>query len=253
MSWLRYSDDFTTDRAWDGVSYEARWHYKALVEECSQSRRWDGKVPMTRALRVSDVPDPARCIEELAEAGWLRVTGNEDGNADGYAVGNAAGIAIPSISYHVPPEGMRDDHLLPRKRHNVAAFRARKCSGGEHSKDCPAKTCPVKLAKKETALAEPDGAVVTGRVTGNAGTGLDGTGRTTSTSSKSNSRSKLSTDVGKKDSQHKDVEDWPATAVPGEGSSSSSTEAKPPEFAIFNRMGAGNPAAQNDQATLERV
>jgi hypothetical protein len=71
---------------------------------------------------------------------------------------------------------------------------------------------------------------------------------------KSNSRSNLSTDVGERDSQHKDVEEaWPTTAVPGEGFSSSQTEAKPPEFAIFNRGNAGNLAAQTDQAALERV
>ena len=225
MSWLRYSDDWTQDRAWDGVSYEARWHLKALIEACSQSRRWDGVVPITRALRVSDVPDPEACLKELNAAGFICVTGNEVGNETGHApdcvTDHTSGVAIPNIEDHVPTEANRDENLLPRKRANQAAWRARKCAAGDHSRDCPADTCELKLAKKAARAAKAESERVAERVTGNAGTGRDGTGPTTLTPSKSESRSNLSTDVGKGtthlDEKEAGTEDWPVTRQPGSG------------------------------------
>lgn len=150
MSWLRYSDDWTTDRAWDGISYEARWHYMTMVEECSQARRWDGRLPVTRALRTSDVADPDKCIHELAANGWVDLAADT--------------VTIVLIDDHVPPEGQRDENLLPRKARNQAAYRLRRCERGEHSRYCP-RSCPAKR--------------VTARVTGNTGTGRDGTVRET--------------------------------------------------------------------------
>lgn len=148
MAWLRYSDDFTKDRSWDGVSFEARWHYLALLEECSQGRYWNGALPVTRAVRCSDTSDPEKCIDELVRAGRLRR--------------EAETIHVLDAEDHVPPEGQRDENLLPRKRSNVKAYRFRQCQQGNHSKDCPRATCPEKKP-------------VTERVTGNAGTGRDGT------------------------------------------------------------------------------
>lgn len=222
MSWLRYSDDWTQDRAWDGVTYESRWHLKALIEACSQARRWDGVIPITRALRVSDVPDPEACLKELNAAGFICVTGNESGDETGHApecvTDHAPGVVIPTIDDHVPSEANRDENLLPRKRANQAAWRARKCAAGNHSRDCPADTCELKLAKKAARAAKAESERVTERVTGNAGTGRDGTGPTTLTHSKSGSRSNLSTDVeGKLLLDEKFKPDWPEPNPAGGG------------------------------------
>lgn len=230
MSWLRYSDDYTRDRIWDGMSYEARWHFKALVEECSQSRRWDGWMPLGRALRASDVPDPSGCLIELRQAGIVCVTGDVTGNTVGNTIDyathiddcvtdHALGIALPTIEDHIPTEGNRDENLLPRKRANQAAWRARKCAGGNHSKECPAATCPVKLAKKAAHDQQAQTDSVTERVTDLAGTGRYGTARETLTSSKSNSRSKTSNDVAREGSGSVD-DAWSDSdvkvAVPGQ-------------------------------------
>jgi len=190
VSWLRYSDDFTTDRSWDGVSYEARWQYFAMVEECSQARRWDGALPVTRAVRCSDTPDPDKCIEELEHAGRVLRRGDV--------------VLILDIEDRIPPEGQRDENLLPRKRSNVNAYRKRRCEAGDHSKDCPRATCPLKNG-------------VTTHVTGNAGTGRDGT--TTVTAGKNNSRSNISTDKEEHQKQFSDDDGWSdvTVAVPGSG------------------------------------
>jgi len=149
MSWLRYSDGFTTDRSWDAVGYEARWHYFAMVEDCSRARRWDGRLPLNRARRVSDVSDPDKCIGELTDAGWVRVTDDT--------------VVIVIIDSHVAPAGQRDENLKPRQAQNSAAYRQRKCERGEHSRYCSPKSCPVKLTR----------ARVNGRVTDDTGTGRD--------------------------------------------------------------------------------
>lgn len=225
MSWLRYSDDWTQDRAWDGVSYEARWHLMALMEACSQARRWDGCIPLTRALRVSDVPDPARCLAELRAAGFICVTDHADGtpehaeHVEDCVTDHAPGVAIPTVEDHIPSEANRDENRLPRKRANTAAWRARKCAAGTHSKDCPPDTCELKLAKKAARAAKAENGSVIESVTAHAGTGRDGTGPTTLTPSKSESRSNLSTDVGKEPQQlnEKNKPDWPAVAPLGAG------------------------------------
>jgi len=154
LSWLRYSDDFTTDRSWDGVSYEARWHYLALVEECSQARRWDGALPVTRAVRCSDTQDPEKCIDELIRAGRL----NREADT----------VYVVAIDDHVPPEGQREENLLPRKRSNTRDYRKRQCEAGNHTRHCPAATCPTK--NRVTG----DGQSPAGWVTGHPGTGRDG-------------------------------------------------------------------------------
>lgn len=130
MSWNRYDDRFTTAKAWDGVSFAARWHYMALVELCGSTERYDGTVPFRLALGCSDVPDPAACIDELVTAGVLTTSTDT--------------VTVATIDEHIPPPGERQENLLPRKRKNTAANRKRKCENGEHSRHCPLDTCPAR-------------------------------------------------------------------------------------------------------------
>jgi hypothetical protein len=139
--WTRYDDRFTSARLWDPVSFEARWHYLALVEVCGSTGRYDGVLPVNLAARASDVPDPGRCHDE-----------------------------------HIPPPGEREENLLPRKRRNTAAYRKRRCEAGEHSRHCPADTCPVKLSRRDMQRdVTPDDAGLPHGLP--ATPGRDGTGR----------------------------------------------------------------------------
>jgi len=74
MTWLRYGSEHTRDRRWEGVSYEARWHYHAILAECADSERFDCQIPMMLALRASDVPDPEAAIDSLVTAGIALIT-----------------------------------------------------------------------------------------------------------------------------------------------------------------------------------
>jgi hypothetical protein len=154
MAWLRYDDRFTGAAAWDNVSYPARWHYLALIELCGSTGRYDGTVPATLARGCSDVPEPSTCLDELVVAGFLKAKENH--------------FVVTTIAEHIPPPGERDEHLLPRKRANTAAYRLRRCQEGNHSKDCPKDVCPLKRAS-------PPALPVT---TGRDGTARDGTSTT---------------------------------------------------------------------------
>lgn len=178
MAWLRYSDTFTQQREWDSVSYEARWHYKALVERCSVGRRWSGCLTIEQARRASDVPDPDACIAELEKAGLLTVTRNNPRNgapvdnpaADPSVTRNsdvtssvtcdAVTVTVTRIEEHIPPPSVRDN----AEKSALRMRRKRAHDKGEHHL-CLPKHCPD--APPENAPS------VTRGVTRNPGTGLD--------------------------------------------------------------------------------
>lgn len=129
MSWLRYDDRFTEDCRWDTVSHAARWHYIAMVEECSRARTWDGRLPARRARRVSDVEDPDACLKELDDAGFV---------LNGITV-----VTLLEIAEHVPPASIRTNAEKTRVRmRRLRAHRA-----GDHSlclpDHCPEAVLPI--------------------------------------------------------------------------------------------------------------
>lgn len=146
MSWLSYDDRLTEQPVWDSLPYDTRWHYLAMVERCGRSKRYDGILRWSLAQRVSDAPEPERCIKELIDAGLLRDNGAE--------------VEILDILSFLPPEGERPENLLPRKAANQREYRKRKCERGEHDRHCP-KNCPMR---------------VTEWVAGNPGSGRVGSG-----------------------------------------------------------------------------
>lgn len=126
MSWVRYDDGFTGRPTWDGVSYEARWHYLALVEICCRQERFEGRVPRGLAERVSDVPDPAACIDELAATKWITVWPDE--------------VVLPFIDEHIPPMSVRLNAERSKERMRRMRERKRLCRMGDHQLcDDPAK------------------------------------------------------------------------------------------------------------------
>lgn len=149
MSWTRYDDLFTERPEFDGLSYEARWHYIALVQMCSRARRWDGELPLVRARRASDVPDPDRCHDELEVAGL--VTRNE---SRGYAV------TIVNADEYLPPKSIREN----AERSKLRMRRKRAHDRGDHG-----------LCLPENCASAPAENGDTPNVTSNPGTGRDGT------------------------------------------------------------------------------
>jgi hypothetical protein len=125
-----YGDEFTRLAVWDGVSYDARWHYFALIAECCGSHRYDGRIPLSIARRASDVSDPDKCHAELERAGLLSVVADT--------------VVMRYLEYHMPPPGQRQEHLRPRKRENQRAWRRRECEAGRHTRWCPPDICPRK-------------------------------------------------------------------------------------------------------------
>ncbi|WP_141575938.1 hypothetical protein [Actinomadura sp. WMMA1423] len=166
MAWLRDSDDYTQRVEWDGVSYEARWHYKAMIEYCSRSRRWDGRLPLEQALRVSDVPDPDRCIAELEAIGYAIVTRNVTSHVTSQSPSRVTlgTVTLPRIDEHIPPRGMRDNASNSKLRMQ----RKRAHDRGEHHL-CLPKNCPQATPPDDPAADTRN----TRSVTRNPGTGRD--------------------------------------------------------------------------------
>jgi hypothetical protein len=128
MGWSRIGDEFPADRRWDGVPYDARWHYLALMAACSKSQRFDCRMPLMLAHRASDVPDPEAATEALVTAGFLVI--------DGLDV-----IIVEGEAQHMLPPHKRDRTRKENQRRWTKKHRETKCENGEHDEHCPA-TCP---------------------------------------------------------------------------------------------------------------
>jgi hypothetical protein len=159
VSWLSFTDDYTSQRVWDGMPYEARWMFHGLVEYLARTRRWDGRTAWASALRCADVPDPEGCIKALIDAGLVKIHGHQ--------------VVVPEIEGFLPPEHLRPENLLPRKAKNQTKWRLAQCEKGNHTRDCPRATCPVKIAARVTGNGAGN---ESGNEPGNAGSGRDGTG-----------------------------------------------------------------------------
>jgi hypothetical protein len=131
MSWLRYGDEFTVDRRWDGVPYDARWHYVCLVAEASRSERYDCRLPIRMADRASDLPDPGAATEALVGAGFVVV---EEGMV----------VIVDGEDRHMPPEGQRDRKRKKGQRERTRRHRLEKCQSGQHDRHCPV-SCPERV------------------------------------------------------------------------------------------------------------
>ena len=102
MAWVKIGDEFTDRPMWEGVSYEARWHYMAMVCVCSRTKRWDGRLPFAVARRASDVPDADRCHDELRFVGAVTI--------------DEEAVTIVDIDEHLPPPSVRRNAELSKER-----------------------------------------------------------------------------------------------------------------------------------------
>jgi hypothetical protein len=143
MTWTRLDDGFTDRQIFEDLTYEARWHYLAMVSFCSRTNRYDGFIRGADARRCSDVPDPAKALVQLANHG---IVAPVDG-----------GYVLPLIDEHVPPPHLRDEKRKQDQRDRKR--RERQHRKGDHT----------------YCSHDPEGD--TSRVTSPVTSGRDGTGR----------------------------------------------------------------------------
>ncbi|NLF16745.1 MAG: hypothetical protein GX595_05750, partial [Lentisphaerae bacterium] len=74
MTWTRLDDAWTDLPVLADLSLAARWHYLCLIQFCSRSGNYDGKIRVVDALRCSDVPEPRQAMNDLHRAGVLART-----------------------------------------------------------------------------------------------------------------------------------------------------------------------------------
>lgn len=147
MTWTRLDDGWTDLPLFEGLPYETRWHYLALLQFCSRTSRYDGIVSGKDARRCSDVPNPAEALMTLHNVGLVAM--------------DDRGYRLPFIDQHVPPPYMRDERRKQSQR--LRKRRERMHKNGDHAL-CDPEHCP----------ASPS---VTGDVPRDTGTGRDRTGR----------------------------------------------------------------------------
>lgn len=172
MTWLRLGDEYHNDPVWDGVPFEARWHYGALIGKCCRESRWDGVMPLTHARRASDVPDPDGCHDILEAIGLLELTDGE-----------MREVRVIRIDQYVPPPYVRENS----EKSKVRMRRKRAHDRNDHSLCLPENCDHVEVNPNSGEVVTRDvtrnttgnptlGEVVTPQVTRNTGTGRDGTG-----------------------------------------------------------------------------
>jgi hypothetical protein len=147
MTWTRLDDSFTDLPDLAPLDHATRWHYLSLVQFCSRTARYDGRMPLVDALRASDHPEPATALTALGAAGLIVFVGRE--------------VTLPRIADHVPPPSMR---VMSTER----VHRKRAHDAGDHSLCLPKARCKRDETRSETRSE-----------TRFPGTGQDGTGQDT--------------------------------------------------------------------------
>lgn len=145
MSWTRLDDTWTDSPKITELGFQTRWHYLALIQFCSRTKRFDGVLRIADARRCSDVDNPAQELSTLEAAGLITVL-------------SSGQVKLTEIDEHIPPPSVRRNSELSK----VRMQRKRKHDNGDHS-ECLPKHCSK--------------APVTGDVTRNTRTGQDRTGQ----------------------------------------------------------------------------
>lgn len=156
MSWTRLDDTWTDLPELSALDHQVRWHYLAMIQFCSRTKRFDGILRLADARRCSDVDEPAAAISTLVEAQLLM-----------HLPSNL--IKVSRIDDHIPPPSVRENS----ERSKIRMQRHRKHKNGDHS-ECLPENC--EHAKEKPAVDTQTGEV-TGPVTRNTRTGQDRTGQ----------------------------------------------------------------------------
>lgn len=144
MSWTRLDDGFTDRPVFDGLPFEVRWHYLALVQFCSRTSRYDGVIRKADARRCSDVSDPAGAMVLLSGAG-LAVVRDDD-------------VVLPLLEEHIPPPSMRDETRKERQRAEKRRSRLHACE--DHSECLPERCRKATAPDVSTKVSTDSGLTV---------------------------------------------------------------------------------------------
>jgi len=156
MSWTRLDDTWTDLPELSALDHQVRWHYLAMIQFCSRTKRFDGILRLADARRCSDIDEPAAAISTLVESQLLIHLPNNL-------------IKVGRIEDHIPPPSVRENSA----RSKIRMQRHRKHKNGDHS-ECLSENC--EQAKEKPAVDTQTGEV-TAPVTRNTRTGQDRTGQ----------------------------------------------------------------------------
>lgn len=179
MSWTRLDDSWTDLPELEDQPYDTRWHYLAMVQFCSRTKKYDGVLRMADARRASDVHEPDRCIQELVAVGLVEEI-------------STGMFKLLRIDDHIPPPSVREN--AERTKERMQAMRQRKSlhAVGNHSECLPgngttAGKCQHAPVTESVTRNEPSNksnpVPVTEIVTRNLRTGQDRTGQASFNSS----------------------------------------------------------------------
>lgn len=159
MTWTRLDDTFTDSSDLAGLAHDVRWHYLAMIQFCSRTKRYDGVLKIADALRCSDVSDPAGAVDCLTTVGL--VSNGEPGT-----------VKLVLIDDHIPPPSVRENS----EQSKVRMRRMRKHKNGDHSTCLPDQCKRVQVDPSTGEVSSAEVTTVTAPVTRNTRTGQDGTG-----------------------------------------------------------------------------
>lgn len=151
MSWTRLDDLWTDSSFFDDLSFPDRWHYLAMIQFCSRTGKFDGRIRLVDAKRCSDHPDPTQALSNLESAELVQGMGST--------------VRVLKIEDHIPPPSVRNKQEDDRKRKQ----RQRKHKEGDHSM-CLTEHC-------ENAPLPKEGSDVTRDKGSDPRTGQDRTGQ----------------------------------------------------------------------------
>lgn len=226
MSWTRLDDGWTDSTDFADLDHATRWHYLAMIQFCSRTAKYDGRMRHGEALRCSDVDDPNGAISALAAEGLIEVEGKH--------------VRVVHIEEHVPSPAKREE----TERAKVRKQRSRRHQAGDHSTCLPAH-CDQASMNPVTRDIERD-------VTRDVGTGRAGTGSSSPTPSEHDDPSPspaasddergthiLITPSGEQYAPEEDYSTWP-TVDPGTGQEQEQGEVEVEDwfkpFSVSRRM-----------------
>lgn len=136
MTWGRYDDGWTDRPIWQNVDHASRWHLVCLVQFCCRTERWDGRIPLATARRLSDVDDPDLALDMLVAAKLIKVRKDT--------------LTVVEIESHIPPEYLRSADRKKRQNERQKASRERTArhNDGDHSTCLPDRCAYVQVVTR---------------------------------------------------------------------------------------------------------
>lgn len=121
MSWTRFDDGWCEEPIILDLGLDARWHYISMIQYCSRTKRFDGVMRSTEALRCSDVPEPESALAQLVDVGLV-------------VLADSGHYVIPNMEEgHAPPVWVRNKAEASK----MSKRRSRSHDAGDHALCAP--------------------------------------------------------------------------------------------------------------------